>query len=201
MTTPDITDPLDQCLNSHPHLEPVPFCADIIIRNLDSTVNPHLLSLVTCGYVVTSPVFIGAKVRLNVIEDLNSPTNNAFPRDYYNFVGKILGATRVGGCSVDLLALGIWRGAVELVTISSRLQWVSGIDTQAILQEESAAEHTMWLKEEEICQHMQETEIKLRDGDRIRFLAACSTISELKALECQIGLNWKALDAMVSPVC
>ena len=194
-------DPLNQYLTAHPHLEPaIPFCADILVRSLDSTVEPHLLNLVTNGYVVTSPVFIGAKVRLNIIEDLDSPTNNTFSRDYYNFVGRIAGATRVGKHSIDFLALGMWRGSVELATISARHEWASGINTQAILQEGSALEHVMWLHDKELNQLLQEVEGKACDGDRIRFLAARNTILESKASKCQIGLNWRALDILVSPV-
>ncbi|KAK7693668.1 hypothetical protein QCA50_003238 [Cerrena zonata] len=163
--------------------------ADVTQYSINSTTKPHrirLVNLVVPNYTPPIPITLGSKIYLNIIEDRVSPTDNAFPRDYYAFQGWVLGTARAGQSDCDFIVAGKWRGALEIAILTAQTVFINPEDLPSLQCVGSS--QSKWVSEER-----QHTFLEQLSSSNTRLESIETAIRGHRSRACMYGPDWTNL--------
>ncbi|KAK7684318.1 hypothetical protein QCA50_012642 [Cerrena zonata] len=164
------------------------FIADVTQHNIDSAIKPHrlrLVNLIMPNYTPPHSITVGSKIHLNIIEDAVSPTDNAFPCNYYAFESWILRVSRAGQHDCDFIIVGMWRGVLEIATLTARVSFVDPNELPSLQQVGNT--RSKWVSEEHqqiLLEHLH------KSSNDTRLAAIEVAIKGLRSRACMYGPDW-----------
>ncbi|KAK7680008.1 hypothetical protein QCA50_016954 [Cerrena zonata] len=168
---------------------PIHLIADVTQYSINSVTKPHrirLVNLIVSDYTPPIPITLGSKIYLKIIEDRVSPTDNAFPRDYYAFDGWVLGTARAGKSDCDFIVVGKWRGAIEIAILTAQTSFITPSDLPSL--QRVGSPQSKWVSEE--CQR---TFLEHLSSDNTRLRNIETAIRGHRSRACMYGPDWSNL--------